>query len=264
MRRFAIAFVTAVSMISLTQIASATPYNWTGFYVGGNVGGGWGTRDLNYTANDPATAILLNPVSGGMPTVTSFRSSGVLGGFQLGYNWQLAPTWLVGLETDFDWSGMKGGGSSSGLFVTIRSYTTAVDEHTKWFGTVRARLGYLPAPNLLAFVTGGFAYGRVDHSGTYNTVSGFSIPIDPKRLGCQPNSPCLSGLSSGVATGWTLGGGLEFAVTRNWTLKAEYLYVSLSDKSLTEMATNGGGSSFNVNYSRTNFNVARVGVNYRF
>jgi outer membrane immunogenic protein len=70
-----------------------------------------------------------------------------------------------------------------------------------------------------------------------------------------------------VAVGWTLGGGLEYAVWQRWTLKAEYLYVSLDSKSFTETsvpAPGSGSASLVANFGRTTFNVGRVGVNYRF
>jgi outer membrane immunogenic protein len=147
--------------------------------------------------------------------------------------------------------------------------TETVDERIKWFGTVRARLGYLPTDNLLTYVTGGFAYGRVDRSGSYvnNSALGILGTIGGFSFFCSGGQTCAAGSSSETATGWTVGGGLEYAFWQKWTVKAEYLYVSLESTSVTEIAlTPVPGtlpSSFNAN-SRTNFNVARVGVNYRF
>lgn len=284
MRRLLVAFIAAASAVAFTQVASAADlprkapayapppppvYSWTGFYIGANIGGGWGERDVHYSPNDPASNVIFGDPIESPPAGESFKTSGVLGGLQLGYNWQFNRNWLVGLETDFDWSGMKG--SASTTFGTF-PITTTVDEHIKWFGTVRARLGYLPMDNLLAYVTGGFAYGKVDHTGAYANDSvggaygignngGFSVV-------CGPGT-CFAGSSSDVATGWTVGGGLEYAFWNNLTLKAEYLYVSLANKSVTETAlgvfTLGTlPASFDANFSRTNFNVARVGVNYRF
>ena len=99
MRRFCCAALATVAAIGIASIASAADmpmkarpapvaaiYNWTGFYIGANVGGGWGNRNVDYTANDPATASVFT--SGGQPPATSFRTSGLLGGLQLGYNWQ--------------------------------------------------------------------------------------------------------------------------------------------------------------------------------
>ena len=84
----------------------ASTVNWTGFYLGANVGGGWGSRSVDYAANDPATVLLFAPAPGlgGAPPSTSFKSSGAIGGLQIGYNWQFNRNWLVGVETDFDWS----------------------------------------------------------------------------------------------------------------------------------------------------------------
>lgn len=284
MRRFLVALIAAMSTVASSLIGhaadmpvkapvavAAPAYNWTGFYIGANIGGGWGSRSVNYTPNDPATSFYFSPAGfGGAPPSGSFTTSGVIGGLQLGYNWQFNRNWLVGLETDFNWSGMKGSGSSSGAILAIIPFTASVDEQIKWFGTVRARLGYLPADNLLVYVTGGLAYGKVDHSGSYVNNSAFAATI-PNIGGfsvfCNPGT-CLAGSSSDVATGWTVGGGLEFALWKNITLKAEYLYVSLGSKSLTETALRPFPGtlpgSFNANYDSTNFNVGRVGVNYRF
>ena len=149
--------------------------------------------------------------------------------------------------------------------------TVEVAEKVKWLGTVRARLGYLPTPNLLAFATGGFAYGEVEHKGTYTA----SLPtlgiFPPAGVGCEcfANVPCFSGSASDTAFGWTVGGGLEYAVARNWTIRGEYLYVSLQSKSVVETATALPflatiPSSFTANFSRTNLNIARAALNYRF
>ena len=272
MRRFQCAALAAVSVIGFASVASAADlpvkapaykapiaapvYNWTGFYIGGNVGGGWGTTNIGYVANDPMSAVFFS--GGGTPNVSSVKTSGALGGVQLGYNWQFAPTWVAGLEADFDWSGIKGSGTGNFIFATLPFSATA-DERVKWFGTVRARLGYLPANNLLAYVTGGFAYGQVDHSAAYINNSASTVTVGV--MTCPANSTCLAGSSSTTAGGWTVGGGFEYAIVPKWTVKAEYLYVSLAGSAVTETQPN---ASINANFGRTNFNVARVGVNYRF
>ena len=123
---------------------------------------------------------------------------------------------------------------------------------------------------VLAYATGGFAYGRVEHTGTYisGPTGGFGVGLGGFSVVCNVSSTCFSGSTSSLATGWTVGGGLEYAVWQNWSLKAEYLYVSLASKSLTEsavtIAVGSSPASFNANYSRTNLNVVRVGLNYRF
>jgi outer membrane immunogenic protein len=260
---------------------------WTGFYIGANVGYGWSDPSVNFSPNDPTTTQLFAPNGavvpggfglGGALAPISFNTSGALGGLQLGYNWQLVRNWVVGFETDFDWSDINGSGSTSGPITGFAlppapAFAETVDERVEWFGTVRARLGYLPANNLLAYVTGGFAYGRVKHTGSYvNTGAGaLSITGLPGGFGvhCAPGATCFAGSSSGTATGWTAGGGFEYALWNNFTLKAEYLYVSLESKSLTQTALAASipgetPASFNANYGRTVINVARIGLNYHF
>jgi len=247
-----------------------TAPGWTGFYIGGNIGGAWGRPDLNFAPNDPAAAFVFNA---GLPS-TSFDTSSALGGPQVGYNWQLNRNWLVGVETDFDWSGM-GGSASSTNPASFGSPTGLVSERIDWFGTVRARLAYLPTDKLLAFITGGFAYGEIGQNGTYayspsaNAGSfggggGFSVLCG--RLVGVPGT-CFAGSSTAAATGWTLGGGLEYALWQKWSVKVEYLYVSLGSK-LTESAQVLGllgtaPATINA-YGRENFNVARAGLNYHF
>jgi outer membrane immunogenic protein len=144
---------------------------------------------------------------------------------QLGYNWQFNNNWLVGIETDFNWSGMKGAGSSSPNLLAPFITATA-DEQIKWFGTVRARLGYLPMDNLLAYVTGGFAYGRVEHTASY--INNSAIPfgnVAGSSFVCNTGATCFTGSSSSMATGWTAGTGFEYALWKNLTLKAEYIYM---------------------------------------
>lgn len=293
MRYFSLAVIATVSSVASAQIASAADmpvkapvapapvaYNWTGFYIGANIGGGWGNRNLAISPNDPTApfwATFVTNFGGVVNSTPSFKTSGVLGGLQLGYNWQFNRNWLIGFETDFNWANVDGS-SLTGTGGTA-AFTESFDERIKWFGTVRARLGYLPTDKLLAFITGGFAYGRVEHSANISHVpgtvaqglsnAGFSYDCTA-ALVVTGQQPCFAGSSSHTATGWTLGGGLEYALWRNLTLKAEYLYVNLGTGSVTLAATNvlnpgfDSISSFHVDFGRTTINVARVGVNYRF
>ncbi len=110
---------------------------------------------------------------------------------------------------------------------------------------------------------------RVDRSGSVTFPAGNLSQIVPFGFNCGP-SVCFAGSSSRVTAGWTLGSGLEYRLWEHLSLKAEYLYVSLNGKSLTETALQFSPgvtpipSSFNANYGRTTFNVARVGLNYHF
>jgi len=279
---FTRASIVAISTVLLTQLASAAdlprkappapfppPPSWTGFYVGANIGGGWGNRDVGYTPNDPLSAGIFPT---GFP-LTSFDMSGVVGGLQLGYNWQFNRNWLVGFETDFDWSDVRGSGSSPlsnpNLANGAPPLAINADEHIKWFGTVRARLGYLPTDNLLVYATGGFAYGKVEHTANIFNGSSFIFggTAPPFALNCL-TGVCYAGSSNHTSTGWTVGGGIEYAFWQKWTVKADYLYIRLDDSSVTMLATSvpigAATPSINANFGRTNINVARIGVNYRF
>jgi outer membrane immunogenic protein len=266
----------AASAADLPSTAPGIPpappptYNWSGFYVGGNVGGAWGNRHVDYGLDVFSAGIFDIP-----PQPASFRTSGVIGGLQVGYNWQFRRNWLIGQESNFNWSGLKGSGSSAANIHLGQSdvpFTATAGEHIKWFGTFRARFGYLPTDDFLAYVTGGFAYGNVERNGTLTRNTGGTLNvggggINFPSISCTGGVPCYSGSSNDVAVGWTLGGGLEYAVWQRWTLKVEYLYVSLDSKSFTEASVPVPGSasaSLVANISRTTFNVARVGANYRF
>jgi outer membrane immunogenic protein len=267
---FAVAADMAVKMpVKAPPPAPAPVYSWTGFYIGGNIGGGWGHRHVTFTPNDPATANLFF-VQGFGPPPTSFTSSGVIGGGQIGYNWQWNQKWLVGLETDFDGTNIRGA-TTANFGNSVIPFSATVDEHLKWLGTIRGRLGYLPTETLLAYIAGGFAYGRLDHTGTYTNNSIFAVgPVTGGGFAiiCFGGPTCAAGSSGQTATGWTLGGGLEYALTQNLSVRAEYLYVSLDTKPLTETAlsTLGAGipASFNANYGRLNLSVVRAGLNYQF
>ncbi len=122
-------------------------------------------------------------------------------------------------------------------------------------------------PNLLVYGTGGFAYGHVKQSIAYNNNTGTPADFD----GICPAGPatCYVGSSSRIATGWTVGGGLEYALMNHWTIRAEYLYVNLGGNGLTESVVGGvtpgfAPSTINAQYNDIALHIARVGANYKF
>jgi outer membrane immunogenic protein len=253
-------------------------YSWTGFYVGANAGYGWGHENVSYSPNDPAAASVFAGLGGllpgAAPTPNSYAVSGGFGGFQLGYNWQFNRNWVAGLETDFDWSGVRGSSTNAGTIVTGIGnvpISNSASEKIDWFGTVRARLGYLVTDNLLTYATGGLAYGRIDRSGNYannGPAIGFGNALGGFNFTCSPSSVCFLGSSHSIDPGWAAGAGFEYAAWNNITFKVEYLFVSLNNKSDVETNTvlSPGliPSSFSANYSTVGINIVRAGVNYRF
>jgi outer membrane immunogenic protein len=276
MKRLLVAGIAAAALYGAPALAAPPPtpapvYSWTGFYLGANFGGGWGTNGrANFTPNDADSRLMFGV--GFFPNFTNdYQGSGVIGGLQLGYNWQLNRNWLVGLESDFDGSGINGSVPGNSVFIDPGFgplSTNIMNEKVDWFGTVRGRLGYLPTDNLLTYITGGFAYGRVGSTGNNSFLSSVAENIGGFGFLCAGlGATCLAGSSSSMATGWTVGAGLEYALGKNWTVKAEYLYVNLGNHTttLTALVPNGADAltSFNATYTTT-FNVARLGLNYRF
>jgi outer membrane immunogenic protein len=211
-------------------------------------------------------------VVGGCPPAASFNLGGALGGLQAGYNWLLNRGILVGVETDLDWAGIRGTGTSNfvfGAFPPAPSNFVA-SQRIDWFGTIRGRLGYFPMDRLLAYATGGFAYGGIAENVALNTRAGNNLFTATAGFQCSftTGSNCFLGNSVRVAPGWAAGGGIEYAMWNNVSVKAEYLFVSLDKDVVNVVAQSTGGSgtpaSFSAAFSRPEFHVIRLGVNYKF
>jgi outer membrane immunogenic protein len=181
-------------------------YNWTGFYVGANGGGGWGGSWWDSQS-------------------TSINLSGGQVGGTAGYNWQFGNA-VLGVEGDLDWSNLSGTSGSS--------LCPGCSTSDSWLSTVRGRAGYAFG-SVMPYVTGGLAVGDI-----------------------RATAPGLPGASA-TNTGWTVGGGIEFALPGNWTAKAEYLHVDLGD---LNCGTNCGGLP-NDTVSKHD-DIVRAGLNYHF
>jgi outer membrane immunogenic protein len=217
--------------------AVAAVYDWTGPYIGTNLGYSWGAArtDGSYT-NGSLLAIntTVTPISG------RANVNGFIGGGQLGYNWQFG-SWVAGLEGDIQFSNERGDGLVACNVPCAAGSAFTRDYKLDWFGTARGRVGFLPAERILLYATGGLAYG------------GFS--------GSSWTLPMNIGTWSRTQAGWTVGAGVEAALGGNWSVKFEYLYMDLGKV---------GGSSAIVGLNSWVFNtrftdsIARVGVNYKF
>jgi outer membrane immunogenic protein len=151
-------------------------------------------------------------------------SGGLIGG-TLGYNWQMNQV-VFGVETDIAWSGID-------TDQRCRGGARGCEVNNDWLGTARGRIG-LAMDRFMPYIAGGLAYGDVDAR-----VRGF-----PGRSDTQ--------------AGWTLGAGVEFALSAPWTAKLEYLYVDLGDVGCGRRCGPGTG---NLDF---NAHIVRAGVNYRF
>jgi outer membrane immunogenic protein len=215
-------------------------FTWTGFYVGLNLGGGWRERHDNndwwgfapfFFAGGP-----FFPFGFGGWGNNGNNSGGVVGGGQIGYNYQFSPWLVVGLETDFQGTSIGSGSGNGGWW-----WWGGNGERIPWFGTVRGRIGITPFdPHFLIYGTGGFAYGEVRHDDFF------------------------WGSWGRTKTGWTAGGGVEWAPVSfpNWSVKVEYLYTDLSSG-----GDNGWGWGWGWgggDHWHTRFHTVRAGVNYHF
>jgi outer membrane immunogenic protein len=221
------------------------PYNWTGFYLGANLGGSWGSESHE---------IFYGPTGVSQVGVTN-HPDGVIGGGQIGYNWQFAPLFgwgtgtVLGIEADIQGSSQRSTVNEAFPFpLFAANFFGSVEDKLEWFGTVRGRAG-IAFDRVLLYGTGGWAYGEGELDGPFASISG-----PPPTLATTAFS------SSHSMDGWTAGGGIEWAFWGNWTAKFEYLYIDFG--SLGNLAIPGG--PFVITSGHFTDNIARAGVNYRF
>jgi len=293
MKRVLIGIATVSSLLATSALAADLPvrtytkapvyvdpvYDWTGFYVGGNIGYSWGRSNSTLTLSDATSGAILSSAA------TKFGMDGIIGGGQIGYNWQ-RDKWVFGLEADIQGSGQKGSASAlcaGGTAAVLNSacslghvgdttpfnvpafpVTDSLSEKLDWFGTFRGRIGPTITPTILAYVTGGLAYGQV---GTTNTVSGINI-VGPQGTNGSINVPVAGSFSNSTfKAGWTLGVGVEGVISGNWTAKLEYLYIDLGNVSgsfVTPIVAPSGAFVTSSYSSHITDNILRVGVNYRW
>jgi opacity protein-like surface antigen len=232
----------------------ATVYNWTGFYIGGNLGGGMASSHFD----DPCFYC-----SSATPTSGFFT-----GGAQIGYNYQFG-SGLIGIEADVN------GNSNfkSSVIGGDDQFAMTVKSNIDVSGTIRAR-GGLVINNALVYATGGFAWANVKQTGAefcqsltpcFNFATGVTTPVG-----------ALSGITanrSGTVWGGVIGAGVEFAVTQNWIVGGEFLHTMYQDRDATILEPSGanacvvqqrvnGANCFVRNQLTTD--VARVRFSYKF
>ncbi len=214
-------------------------FNWTGFYVGvhGGIGGGDFDTQLRVYDDQLERGRLLSDYGADV----SDNAFGAFGGVQAGYNYQFATNWVAGLEADFAASGIKAEHSESYSY----GYSWHTEAQIDWFGTIRGRLGYA-WDNVLFYGTGGAAYGKVELSGgeSYRGEGSFNN---------------YSG--SETRWGWTAGAGVEYGITKNITLKTEYLYVDLGTATIDNAIFDAYESQAKLD---TAFHTLKFGLNYKF
>ena len=239
--------VACVLIFSQTALAAdgAQSFDWTGPYAGVHLGYGSGDPAVHV---DPLPHNFVSPDQA--PSTIHPGPTGIVGGVQAGYNYQMG-RFLAGIEADFTGSAMSGSKSVSPILFTDGSTVPGVveaHEQTNWFGTLRPRLGYTVPPPLLIYGTGGLAYGNVSYSANTNFAGNETYPASFSK----------------TKVGWTAGGGVEYAISKHWSLKAEYLYMNLGSEPVIANPTIPN-PPFQAGYSwKTTANIINFGVNYKF
>jgi outer membrane immunogenic protein len=203
---------------------------WTGFYLGVNAGGNWGTSDSSTSVVSPGdffgpscfpptNTCDVNTVDVQNAGSQKTRTSGFVGGFQAGYNWQSGNT-MLGIETDFEYLRSAGSSSRTVNLVSGNPGTVTVGSSMSTNGlfTLRPRLGWVINNNWLVYATGGLAVSDLRPSWTFSETAFGNT---------------AAGSLSDTKAGWTIGGGVEAMLPDKWILGAEYLFVDFSNVSGT-------------------------------
>jgi outer membrane immunogenic protein len=259
--------------VAVKAPAVAPVSSWSGIYLGISGGSGWGNNEYSWNQDATVVAIAAQtngndgfPLLGG--TKGSHPISGEFFGGQLGVNWQAG--WVVlGLQADAHWADIKGSGSCSetGVFSTV-GLSFACDDKISSFGTITARVG-ATVDHALIYAKGGWAW---EHG--HNAVN----PTIPATFINQNNNAgafgtsITGGSSTHSQTGWTLGAGIEYAITPNWSAFVEYDYFDFGTRGVNYLFVlnqNPGETPATINIpmqatASDKFSAVRVGVNHKF
>ena len=204
--------------------------NWTGFYVGGNIGGAWANRDVT----DTFLGVNFN----------NENNNGVfIGGGQLGFNWQVS-NFVLGLEWDID--GVANNNNTGSVFIPAVG-TIQVTSNNRWITTLAARLGVTNGSWLLYGKVGGGWVGNDDFTITNLTTS-----------------TSVTASNNNSNSGWLVGAGIEWAFLPNWSAKVEYNYLALDDRTFVVPAGSPFLAGDTFTQSNRNIQMLKVGINYRF
>jgi outer membrane immunogenic protein len=204
------------------------PYNWSGFYIGGNLGAAWTAG----TFSDPFG----NTFTGGGPVQFA-------GGGQVGANYQFWGSAVIGVEADFDW--LPNTNNTGNTIVDTFGNTDSLSANNRWLTTLTGRLGYA-FDRVLVYGKGGGAW--VGSSTPTITINGvpFSTSINSNW-------------------GWTAGFGVEWAFAGTWSVRGEYDYVGLNSQTFMVPATAPGGIAGEVfTGNHRDIQLLTAGVNFKF
>ena len=227
-----------VAMPVYKAAAAPAAYNWSGFYLGVTAGGGMAS--LPVTDMDHF----------GLSTNGALKSGGAAGGIHAGYNWQFTPSFLVGLEGDFNWASFKASDTTCfGSCALNLFHRLVASSRLDQFSTLRARFG-LTSDRTLVYVTAGPAWGHIDASLAELKCGDCSLPVIAS--------------DSSFHIGIALGAGVEYALTQNWILRGEYMHLDFSTTDTVFKHASTGIPFDGVRARSTaTADLARLGISYK-
>jgi outer membrane immunogenic protein len=226
----------------LKAVAPVALYDWSGTYIGGVIGGAWGTNDIS----DPGLGIVGTLI--GVPVIQTNNPSGFIGGIEGGSRYQFGKL-VVGWEGDITWGNLNNTNTTtftSPLLAGI-PFSRSITSDTKWVATAVSTLG-IAHNNWLLYGKAGVAWENVNYTDNW-AVAGI---------------PLFGGTGSDNRTGWTVGTGLEWAFYQNWSAKVEYDYLDFGTKNV---AINGSLLGLGIQagiQDNNHINQFKAGLNYRF
>ena len=247
---FAVAALHAVSAMAADMAPSykapVPVMSWTGCYAGVDAGAAWSAQDV---ANSAPAALDQAGV------VATINGAGAVGGGYAGCNLQVTPVWVVGLEGDFSAAHLGGSANADNVLLTGAPATNGGigwTNHLNWIATLRGRVGYVLAPDLMFFVTGGAAWG----ASNYRSFDMFA-----------PGCPVCGGTTfSETNAGYVAGLGFDWTPWHNnWMVRVEYLYHNLGGATATAALTPplAGDAAYPV-WKDIVVQSARLGLSYKF
>ena len=245
------AFAAAATLAGTAFAAEPLPapppvpiFTWTGIYLGGQIGYAWRNDNIFYNAFDPVSGLAFCPIVSSSP-------SGVIGGAHVGFDYQIDKPgggFVLGIEGSVDGTSLRNTVATG--FGAFGGSSVSASTNADIQGSIRGRFGIagIAGERLLAYATGGVAFGGFN---TSYAISG------PAFFG--------SNSFSNTRVGWTAGGGIDYAVTNNWSVFAEYRYTSFGTVGNTQLAAAALPADGSLNVTRTlNQSQVQVGFSYKF
>jgi outer membrane immunogenic protein len=234
-------------------IAAAVPFTWTGCSVGGHVGGGWDRT--NFTDPGISSTIPGFPVTTIAPPGGSIgvSGSGVVGGAQIGCDYQFANHWVIGIAGDFTATDLHGIANDP-FFAGKSGNPATLSSRTDWVASVTGRLGY-SWDRFLVYGKGGVGFAHDRYSLNNFTSIGGAFCGGPAFVACNAST-------STDRVGWVVGAGFEWAFAPNWSALVEYDHYGFDGNRVGFQNPSGPAiASIDI---RQDIDIVKVGVNYRF